>query len=418
MVAHPDDVKLLEEAGVLRVAESTDINSSYPEDADGLNMLRRLYVPKEVQDPVTKTTVKVVEPLNCARPIEHLVVVRVVLRNYGFKDDDKNKDTQGDAARSTSQGKLLVKAKSLPVELAFAVPSPMDLYKLVWDIVPDGLKRKIADWAAKNMEGPIADEINDFVKQILRTLPLPIPGIFVNAAANMIIPPLVRVIIGQLTTVAGGSRPAVEFHQSNAEKPIMGPTVSALADTPSLHRALVTHDNEILRRAGLPGAELARRAALLELGNEDQNNLAGGSSDDNSSGHSSSSDHPCLGQPDNHDAKAAALQFYTDNATNGCKPMHLSQIVAAQIRVNPASDGKPSELGQAVSGELTDEQKTKIKLWARASDRASIANEIYAPLKAVLAKTPYLVPDPILSAFTTMKVPEVTEWIMDPLSTG
>lgn len=159
---------------------------SFPVDVDAKLMLAQFYTPIHIRESHTELKF---QPLNCARALDHSLVLRAVLRNYGDKDASFG-------ALSTLQGE----SGSEPI---VSLPSPDLLFKPVWNIIPDFIKDKIRIWAKANQEGPIAQEINEFVKQALRTLPIPIPGIFVEAAANLLIPPLVRFIIDELSKKDG-----------------------------------------------------------------------------------------------------------------------------------------------------------------------------------------------------------------------
>ena len=78
------------------------------------------------------------------------------------------------------------------------------MFTLVWDLVPRFLKARIRDWAEADMEGPIAQEITEYVKLALGALPIPVPAILINAAANLIVPPLARLIINELANLEAG----------------------------------------------------------------------------------------------------------------------------------------------------------------------------------------------------------------------
>lgn len=117
-------------------------------------------------------------PLNAARSLDGNLIIDVVTRNAGTTSSDS---TTG------SPSQLVIE----PI----VVPSPDALVTFVWNLIPKFLKDKIRAWAKDNMDGTIAREITDYVKQALSLLPIPIPGIFINFAANLAIPPLVTYII-------------------------------------------------------------------------------------------------------------------------------------------------------------------------------------------------------------------------------
>lgn len=109
-------------------------------------------------------------------------------------------------------------------------------------------------------------------------------------------------------------------------------------------------------------------------------------------------------------------QFYDLDARNGCKPLALAQIVAAQIRTNPSSDEEPATFAKMVWGTLSQSEKNQIKDWASQSPpaRAEMAQFLYRPVYNVLGQSPYSVPKPIQPTFTSMKVPEVVEYFINP----
>ena len=85
--------------------------------------------------------------------------------------------------------------------MLFGLPTPKDLYNLVWKLLPAYVRSKVTEWAKKGLEGPIANEIRDFVKTALGLLPIPIPSFFINSVVNLVIPPLVKYIIRFLSPV-------------------------------------------------------------------------------------------------------------------------------------------------------------------------------------------------------------------------
>lgn len=123
---------------------------------------------------------------------------------------------------------------------------------------------------------------------------------------------------------------------------------------------------------------------------------------------------PFIGQPDNRDARTDMEQFYEADTPNGCKPLQLTQIIAAQIRTNPKSDPDADTFGLTVWKTLDHATKKKLREDANENppNRADIADKLYTPVRQLLAKAPYYVPSPILDSFTSIKVPEVTEWVI------
>ena len=82
----------------------------------------------------------------------------------------------------------------VPIVL-LGLPGPAELFQKLWEKVPEFIRAKLTNWAKSKMEGPIAFEIRDYVKQVLHKLPIPIPDFFLNSVANIAIPPLVTFII-------------------------------------------------------------------------------------------------------------------------------------------------------------------------------------------------------------------------------
>ncbi|KAI0405760.1 hypothetical protein F4802DRAFT_170788 [Xylaria palmicola] len=345
----PQDLKTLE------LAVSDENKYTFPEKEDVLFLLKRLYKDQT--------------PLNCARALDHNLLIRIVIRN------------SGNAGTSNAQ-------PHAPFKNAITFPTPKDVFNLVWDLIPVFLKDKIALWAADNMEGPIAQEITEYVKQALGLLPIPVPGIFVNAAANLIIPPLVRLIINEL---AGDKKKgsSANWH------PLFAVGYPA---TGEIHVTLRDLDRDVLRFAGLPAARLPTHLQKAEDTDED----------------SEVSDYPCLGQPDRRDAMVVTKQFYQADAFNGCKSMQLSQTIAAQIRTNPKSDQDPLAFSTAVWNTLSKGNQTQLKQWAQEDppNKNEIAQFLYDPVYDLLGNDPYDVPVPIRPSFTSMKVPEVTQWVV------
>ena len=119
-------------------------------------------------------------------------------------------------------------------------------------------------------------------------------------------------------------------------------------------------------------------------------------------------------QPDDRDCRTAMAQFYQADTPNGHKSLDLAEFVSAQIRTNPKSDPDPEIFGEAVWNTLDAETKTKLESDAKATppDRAKMGDIVYTPTRGILEQGPYYVPSAILDTFTTMKAPEVIEWIV------
>ena len=120
------------------------------------------------------------------------------------------------------------------------------------------------------------------------------------------------------------------------------------------------------------------------------------------------------GQPDDRERRTDMHQFYENDDVNGRKPMQLTQIVAAQLRTNPQSDEHPDIFGLAVWKKLDEDTKAKLKKAAGENppNMTAIADTLYTPIRNLLQKGPYAVPGPILDSFTSMKAPEVTEYVL------
>lgn len=93
--------------------------------------------------------------------------------------------------------KIKKHSDSVSFELFF--PSATDILELVWKAIPDFLKKEIEKWAAQGMEQQIARAITEIVKTVLNKLPFPVPSVFIDAAANLVIPPLVALIVQKVT---------------------------------------------------------------------------------------------------------------------------------------------------------------------------------------------------------------------------
>ena len=124
--------------------------------------------------------------LNWCRSLDHIQATRAICRNHG---------SFGVINFANAAGK-----EGIPVVL-LGLPTPRDLFNKVWSIVPEHIRSKVTEWARKKMEGPIAFEIRDYVKQGLGLLPIPIPPFFLNSVCNVAIPALVKFILGALGPV-------------------------------------------------------------------------------------------------------------------------------------------------------------------------------------------------------------------------
>lgn len=107
-------------------------------------------------------------------------------------------------------------------------------------------------------------------------------------------------------------------------------------------------------------------------------------------------------------------RFYDLTNPNGCHPMDLAQLVDAQIRTNPMSDQEPNKFAQNVWDTLSKKEQDDLLAWAKKStpDKSQMAESLYKPVCKLLGQDPYNVPRNIRPTFTSMKVPEVVEWII------
>ena len=122
---------------------------------------------------------------------------------------------------------------------------------------------------------------------------------------------------------------------------------------------------------------------------------------------------------------------YSGEKFNGCKPLHLAQVLAAQCSLYEKEKDKPTvdNLTDKVlktienNDKETDPNKKKewvttkeLKTWARKSPpaKSDIAQGLYDPLSEVLSYD-YSVPAQILPAFTSMKLPQVTAQVIEKL---
>ena len=106
--------------------------------------------------------------------------------------------------------------------------------------------------------------------------------------------------------------------------------------------------------------------------------------------------------------------FYQENSPNGYKSFDLGMLVELQIRTNRKCDPDPEVFGKDVWETLDANTKTKVQEAAKANppNRASIGDMIYTPTRSILEKGPYFIPNIILDTFTTIKAPEVIEWVV------
>lgn len=184
-------------AGKAKSKDKKKEPGTFPEKADVIFTLTRIYQG---------------HALNCARSIEHNLVVRTVVRNSGLDkkaDDSSDSDSDSDSdSEAESEAAAAGDDKLDDVDLEISFPSPADLYKSVWGLIPDFIKDKIREWAKNGMEQQIAREITNYVKMALGALPIPVPSIFINAVANLVIPPLVTYIINLLVGSAAAAETA------------------------------------------------------------------------------------------------------------------------------------------------------------------------------------------------------------------
>ncbi|KDR65379.1 hypothetical protein GALMADRAFT_1366210 [Galerina marginata CBS 339.88] len=257
----------------------------------------------------------------------------------------------------------------------FGLPSPKELYDRVLKLLPDFVKSKINKWAESNKDGAIADIIITYVKKALGFLG--IPAIFLNAVTNLVIPPL---------NLPGTIDTEFIFSCHTAEC-----------------LALMLHfDRMILLAGGLTRGQLPETVSLAAS----KNSLAAAVPGD---------EIYAVGQPDDQEGRTDLKQFYQDDTLNGFKPLQLLHVIEAQIRTNPKSDEPITTFGEVVWNTLDDACQTQLEKYAKESppNKKAIADELYTPLQTILQGSPYHVPPPILNSFTTMKAPEVTEWVVD-----
>ena len=157
-------------------------------------------------------------------------------------------------------------------------------------------------------------------------------------------------------------------------------------------------DRKILLAGGLPPHELPKHLGPEPFtGSDDSDSLLNTST-----------------QPDDRDCRTAMAHYYQDDTFNGFKSFDLGILVEAQIRTNPESDPDPESFGRAVWATLDADTKTKLHRAAEATtpDRENMGDILYTPTRSLLKKGPYFIPNIMLDTFTTIKAPEVIEWII------
>lgn len=131
--------------------------------------------------------------LNSGRPLEHCLVLRCVAQNCGVKDDD-------DSSETSTASDLVLTSKAVVIQEAITFPSPETLFAIIWKLIPVYIQQKITDLADENNARAITQEIYSYVKVALGLLPIPVPGIFIDAAVNLVVPPLVAYIVTKLSS--------------------------------------------------------------------------------------------------------------------------------------------------------------------------------------------------------------------------
>jgi len=359
---------------------------AFPSEVDARFLLKRIYADITNKDGV----------INAGRSTDHYLAMRTVIRNSGSKVVGKTNEALG----SNRAGITVQYAR---------FPTPDQLYNIVWGPIPDFIKDKIRQWAKEDQngdrEGFIGEAIAEFVKTALGALPIPVPGLFLNGVVNLVVPPLVRVIMSRIL--------------QDSSKTVKAFGITYLT-TPNTHYVMRELDCKILLSSGL-------RVKQLPAHLQTPMNLAA-SGDDGGDDNDDSDDDPVnqkvlssTGQPDNDEAAVGLKQFYKKEATNGCKPLNLDQIMAAQGRTDPECDGDPTTFGAKVWSTIQTDDKNKnthlgrdIKGWAeeKPPNRTEISGAIYPTVKEILPLSPYYVPESILDSFTAMKVPEATEYLV------
>ncbi|KAI0249598.1 hypothetical protein BJV78DRAFT_654572 [Lactifluus subvellereus] len=347
-----------------------------PTEVDGRYLLKRLYSSDSDS-----------ETLNWSRALDQSLIIRVVTRNCGT-------DTSSD-----DSGASLSLAANNDSDMEIGLPTAKVLFDIVWGLLPDFIRTRVTQWAQSDMEGAIANEITEYVKIALGLLDIPVPAFFVNAVANLVIPPLVAYIVKYLTS-------SDSTDQSTVTNALVVRASLVFPHTAKSLKVMKEFDRRVLLAAGLNPLHLPSH--LILTASNDQDSDSGSNSD------SGAPKVTVLGQPDSRDCHTDLQQFYQYDVPNGCKPLQLMQVIGAQIRTSPQSDPDPDTFGAVVWKSLDSDTQKQLTTWATASppDRADIADTLYIPVRNLLQTDPYNVPSPILDAFTAMKVPEVTEWVI------
>ncbi|KAI1176106.1 hypothetical protein F4777DRAFT_547823 [Nemania sp. FL0916] len=248
------------------------------------------------------------------------------------------------------------------------------------------MKDRIKQWVKEKKQGPIAQEITTYVKRALTALPIPVPAIFINTVANVVIPPLVSFIMSKL----GGNE------TDKAGEIAAGLVMMGYLGTPKNQKLLRDLDRDVLRLAGLPVSQFPAHLQNPEDTKGPQPVPL------------------CHGQPDRRSATVSIKRFYQSDKPNGCHAMDLVQVIGAQTRFNPKSDEDPVLFGPKVWETIKEAEQKKLKSWAheKPPNKHEIAGALYKPVYDILFKPPYSVPAPIQASFASMKVPEVTEWVV------
>ncbi|KAK5625922.1 hypothetical protein RRF57_001638 [Xylaria bambusicola] len=139
--------------------ERSYLNMAFSAENDARFLLQRLY-----DDSTDKGDV-----IDAGRSVDHYLVMRTVVQNTGSKADGTITETLG--------------INRAEISVRFAVfPTPDELFKKVWKLIPDFIKDKIRQWAKEDKDGDkegfIGEAIAEFVKAALGLLPIPVPGSF------------------------------------------------------------------------------------------------------------------------------------------------------------------------------------------------------------------------------------------------
>jgi len=331
----------------------------YPTEVDGRHLCQRLYDGKR---------------MNWCRSLDQVLLIRVVSRNYGY-------NSSGGASGGG--------------QFELGLPKPSEFFNVIWRLIPNHRQDKIKEWAKKGMDGPIAHEITEHVRQGLRLLPLPVPPYFVNSVTNLVIPPQVSFIISQFGGLDTNDLQSVGLGTNAAEFRLTTPHNQKSLEV------LKNLDREILLASGLPPSSLPEH--LMEHGDSEDNTGR------------RTGEYSIMGQPDNRDCRVDISQFYQDDVQNGFKPLQLMQIIAAQVRTNPKCDEEVNTFSAKVWGAIDESTKGKLRRYATERpnpNRKAIADVLYTPAQGILKREPYLVPSPILESFNSVRIPEITEWVV------